>query len=395
MGDKVSATEVVVGVVEATLVLTVRTVLGEVRKRGRGRSARDHDLVDKVEEGGVVVNASLIDSDIQVRQNNILLEAKASYKLGSLIGVSTKGFEQDIIKDLCLEDFLRKISYGIVMIQETKLGDVSRVIVSRLWTKNSVEFVFSGFIAALGGIIGWSCAMVSVYALVAREEQDALWVDLAVLLCSESLSLCVGSDFNMVRWPSERSGCSALSQGMRVFYEFIDSFELVDLSLVGKQYTWFGRGNCGSQIDRFLVSVSWLDFFSNARQCSMPKGFSYHCPLCDRLVDSGVGDDNVMVRLWELKKFLCIWIKEEFGNVDEVIGTKDPESAKIAERALAEISASARKENTKWNAISPRRLAKHDPKAHAHKIYLECKSQLLELPCKEDILVTSVIKVTA
>ena len=67
---------------------------------------------------------------------------------------------------------------------------------------------------------------------------------------------CVFGDFNVVRFPSERLGCSRLSANMSDFLDFIDDLNLVDLPLHGGQYTWCnGSSNPSmSRIDRVLVS---------------------------------------------------------------------------------------------------------------------------------------------
>ena len=44
--------------------------------------------------------------------------------------------------------------------------------------------------------------------------------------------------FNVVRFPSERSGDSRMRQAMREFLEFIFDLNLVDIPLMGGAFTW-------------------------------------------------------------------------------------------------------------------------------------------------------------
>ena len=49
---------------------------------------------------------------------------------------------------------------------------------------------------------------------------------------------CVGGDFNVVRFPSERSGIANFSSAMLRFSDFISKQSLFDLPLVGGNFTW-------------------------------------------------------------------------------------------------------------------------------------------------------------
>ncbi|RVW98665.1 hypothetical protein CK203_032249 [Vitis vinifera] len=74
---------------------------------------------------------------------------------------------------------------------------------------------------------------------------------------------CVAGDFNMIRFPSERSRGGRLSPSMRRFTEVIEELELRDLPLQGGMFTWSGGFNnlLKSRIDRFLISEDWEAHF--------------------------------------------------------------------------------------------------------------------------------------
>ena len=74
---------------------------------------------------------------------------------------------------------------------------------------------------------------------------------------------CVAGDFNMIRFPSERSRGGRLSPSMRRFTEVIEELELRDLPLQGGMFTWSGGFNnlLKSRIDRFLIFEDWEAHF--------------------------------------------------------------------------------------------------------------------------------------
>lgn len=61
-------------------------------------------------------------------------------------------------------------------------------------------------------------------------------------------------DFNEIRFIKERKGEDVVDKFMRVFSEFVDNHAMVDLPMVGNDFTW-SRGEASpsfSRIDRFF-----------------------------------------------------------------------------------------------------------------------------------------------
>uniref|UniRef100_A0A2N9J4N3 Endonuclease/exonuclease/phosphatase domain-containing protein n=1 Tax=Fagus sylvatica TaxID=28930 RepID=A0A2N9J4N3_FAGSY len=65
-----------------------------------------------------------------------------------------------------------------------------------------------------------------------------LWVELQSVYLVWNLPWVVFGDFNVVRFPSERLGCTRLTPPMVDSSDFIESSHLVDLPLGGGPYTW-------------------------------------------------------------------------------------------------------------------------------------------------------------
>jgi hypothetical protein len=78
------------------------------------------------------------------------------------------------------------------------------------------------------------------------------------------LPWCIGGDFNVVRFPSERSSVAGFSAAMEKFSDFIFMQNLVDLPLEGGQFTWSNNqeDQTLSRIDRFLISPEWEERYS-------------------------------------------------------------------------------------------------------------------------------------
>ena len=64
-----------------------------------------------------------------------------------------------------------------------------------------------------------------------------------------------------------------LNSSMRRFSEVIDDLEMVDLPMSGGNFTW--RGGMPNQtmarLDRFLVSLNWMDHLGNVMQRKLPR----------------------------------------------------------------------------------------------------------------------------
>lgn len=115
----------------------------------------------------------------------------------------------------------------------------------------------------------------------------------------------MGADWNVIRFTSERVGCSQFTAGMDDFSGWIDSHSLVDLQLSGGNFTWSNHQNPPilSRLDRFLASTDWLDFYPEVQQLLLTNPALNHCPI---LVDSGW-------ERWGLApfRFEKMWLEEE------------------------------------------------------------------------------------
>ena len=100
----------------------------------------------------------------------------------------------------------------------------------------------------------WACS--GVYGLNNNNLRGDLWDELVAIQHYWNVSWCCFGDFNVVRFPSERSGGSRLTPTMEKFSEFIEDLNLIDFSLEEGSFTWSSgiEQSSLSRIDRVLVS---------------------------------------------------------------------------------------------------------------------------------------------
>ncbi|RVW56028.1 hypothetical protein CK203_093351 [Vitis vinifera] len=106
--------------------------------------------------------------------------------------------------------------------------------------------------AAGGVVVFWDNRVLELMGM------ELFWEELGAIRGLWSDPWCIGGDFNVVRFPSERSREGRLTGSMRRFSEV--------------------------QTDRFLISEDWENHFSGASQCSLPRPVSDHFPI---LLDGG------------------------------------------------------------------------------------------------------------
>jgi exonuclease III len=225
----------------------------------------------------------------------------------------------------------------VVCLQETKLTAVTQGLVRSLWRCKYVDWISLDSIGASGGIIlmwdrrvvdrvdeaigcfsiscrfrevasGFEWVFSGVYGPNRAVERRLMWDELAGIDTMWAVPWCVGGDFNLVRYPTERAGSSDLSSSMRDFSDFIFSMGLFDLPLEGGNFTW-SNARSKSRLDRFLCSPSFVDHFSRIVQKRLPRILSDHFPI---LLSCGF-----LQRRQSPFRFESMWLKSE-GFHDKV-----------------------------------------------------------------------------
>uniref|UniRef100_A0A2N9GE37 Reverse transcriptase domain-containing protein n=1 Tax=Fagus sylvatica TaxID=28930 RepID=A0A2N9GE37_FAGSY len=188
-------------------------------------------------------------------------------------------------------------------------------MVRSLWGIHHLDWVYLGSKGASGGILlMWdrrvvekideaiglfsvSCkfrcvedqnewAFSGVYGPQCDRERRLMWEEFSGLDSWWVTPWCLGCDFNVIQFPTERLGADQFTPAMNGFSEFIFSLGLRDIPLEGGRYTWSNNHETAamSRIDRFLYSSDWEDRFSTVVQRRLPRLLSDHFPI---MLESG------------------------------------------------------------------------------------------------------------
>ena len=271
-----------------------------------------------------------------------------------------------------------------VCIQETKTVEITEARCFSLWGDNNIGWIHNGGANGNGGVLSmWHkdtftyeshslgkgyiatvgqhvksakrCCVVNVYAACSLKEKKRLWEDLSKCKEASQIELwCFCRDFNAIRSRMERQGADRgdFTSEIKGFNEFIESNLLLDLPIVGKNFTWFrSNGTAKSRIDRALVSEEWLQCWPMCKQYVQRREVSDHCALMIKCLDkewgpkpfrsidawhSEQGFDRMVEARWKsyanqgsdlkglkekfklLKADLKTWNKEVFGNLNTI-----------------------------------------------------------------------------
>ncbi|KAJ1376439.1 Endonuclease/exonuclease/phosphatase superfamily [Sesbania bispinosa] len=91
---------------------------------------------------------------------------------------------------------------------------------------------------------------------------------------------------------------------MKVFQDFVQNSNLIDLDLKGNRFTWFSNPRQGvitrEKLDRVLVNWAWLSLFPNAIASAYPAISSDHSPiLLDLIPEESSGRNFKYEAFWD------------------------------------------------------------------------------------------------
>ena len=154
---------------------------------------------------------------------------------------------------------------------------------------------------------GFLWALVAVYG-AAQDENKSLFLSELVRVCEgESLPMVVGGDFNIIRRREEKNNDNFNARWPFVFNAIIDSLDLREIELSGRQFTWSSRREVPTleKLDRILASVEWEQKFPLVSVRALTRAGSDHNPL---LIDSG---ESAHLGNRSLFSFELSWLRHE------------------------------------------------------------------------------------
>ena len=188
----------------------------------------------------------------------------------------------EVAKRLQIRNLLRAWKVDIVCLQETKLEWITRGIVRSIWGYPFVDWLYLGSDGASGGIlVMWdrrvvekvdeatghfsvSCkfknvadqfvwAFTGVYGPNLNKKRRLMWEELTRLITWWDVPWCLGGDFNIIHFPSQRMGAASFTRAMNGFSDFVSLHGLMDIHMEGSLFTW-SNSSSASRLDRFLFS---------------------------------------------------------------------------------------------------------------------------------------------
>ncbi|XVF73335.1 hypothetical protein PTKIN_Ptkin12aG0193100 [Pterospermum kingtungense] len=206
--------------------------------------------------------------------------------------------------------FFTKGKFDAMLIQESKIKEVSQKLLRWLWGNCDVsyEFVLANgnagglitcwknnffkvenkivgqrFILVIGVLQGtnFMCGLGNVYAPNDDRERREWFEELSLVLNNTDCPWILGGDFNIIRTEEEKVGVVYNTTAMDNFSSFIESIGCIDLPLSGGKFTWTSNRDSPTfcRLDRFLCSPEVLLQFSNVVQKLWPRSLSDHYPV--------------------------------------------------------------------------------------------------------------------
>lgn len=214
-----------------------------------------------------------------------------------------------------IKEEIMALNPDFLILQETKRESFSRGEVAGIWSSRFKEWVTLDSVGASGGIaIIWDRrrtkvidSMVGEYSVsihVAEADGSTWWLsgvygpatyrgrsdfleEIGALFGMCGPRWCIAGDFNIPRFPAEKSNGSRTTTSMRNFDDLIRDLGLVDPPLLNGVFTWtnFRVNPTCARLDRFLFLREWGGMFQSCRQRLGRRVTSDHTPIC---LESGV-----------------------------------------------------------------------------------------------------------
>jgi len=165
----------------------------------------------------------------------------------------------------------------------------------------------------------WS--LIGIYGSNDNTLQEDLWDELTTFMSLRDTPWCLGGDFNVARFPSERSSGGRLSLDLSKFYAFINSCNNLDPPLESARFTLSSYVEVPilSQIDMFNFFVDQEDHFQGIHQVVLPKITSDHVPILLHVGDvSGTRRPFKFENVWLEVEGFAVLVKDWRDELDVV-----------------------------------------------------------------------------
>lgn len=131
---------------------------------------------------------------------------------------------------------------------------------------------------------GQNYRLTGIYGETDRSKRKETWDLVRNLGGSNSLPWCLIGDMNNVLSQTDKAGGRPYPQRLlQGFQDVLNDCDLIDVTLVGYQFTW-ERGFCTNRhieirLDRALVNQEFMNLFQNAKLINLEVSTSDHSPI--------------------------------------------------------------------------------------------------------------------
>jgi len=128
---------------------------------------------------------------------------------------------------------------------------------------------------------GFKFNLYTVYGTAQQQNKEAFLTELAHICSREALPYIIGGNFNIMRYPHEKSKSTFDTKWPNLFNAVIQAFDLKEIDMSGHLYTWAGPGDDPTyeKLDRVLLSTEWEDKFPLATVQTRDRNISDHTTL--------------------------------------------------------------------------------------------------------------------
>jgi exonuclease III len=150
-------------------------------------------------------------------------------------------------------------------------------------------------------------ALVAVYGAAQDRHKPAFLAEMVRICENESLPLMVGGDFNIIRRKEDKNNDNFHARWPFIFNAIIESLDLREIALSGRQYTWANRRAVPTyeKLDRILVRIEMEQKFPLLSVHAQTRSGSDHTPLLLDFGSPAHGGKNVTF------SFELSWLRQE------------------------------------------------------------------------------------
>jgi exonuclease III len=189
-----------------------------------------------------------------------------------------ESFPDHVLKNLCAgRDFLWHAmaphgrSGGILLGVDLSVFDIGAIDEGDFYVKFTLRYKSTDF----------KFVLYSIYGPAQLQNKGAFLAELANTCSRETLPFIIDGDFNIMRKPEDKRSGDFDNKWPSLFNVVIESLDLREIVMTGRQYTWAGSGDNPTyeKLDRVVVSTEWEINFPLAKVEARDRNVSDHTPL--------------------------------------------------------------------------------------------------------------------